>query len=272
MQVFICYSRADQDFAHQLVEDLTEYEVSVWMDVRSIPHGANWDMEVQKGLDASDILLVLLSPSSAASQNVADEWSYFIEKNKPILPLMIEPCEVPFRISRRQRVDFTKGYKEGFEELLQALGNPTPLDPEMTQKIRTNPKAVKTAPAAPATKPAEVRPATDSAAIKTLPVIWATSYHWFNGMGPDARQGDVMISPREMKLVPHASPITSIPMQSIVSAKVQRSVDHHLKITYYGQDGSFQSLVMMGAPKDRRKEIGEEVLNLLKFFSRRSLS
>src|SRR3954464_15644557 len=107
MQVFICYSRGDQDFARQLVEDLAQYDLEVWMDIHSIPHGSNWDAEVQKGLDSSDMLLVLLSPSSVASQNVADEWSYFIEKNKPIVPLMIEPCEVPFRISRRQCVDFT---------------------------------------------------------------------------------------------------------------------------------------------------------------------
>src|SRR5512140_1413649 len=107
MQVFICYARVDKEFAAHLVEDLSDYEIKLWMDVRSIPHGAAGDTEVQKGLDSSDEMLVLLSPAAAASQNVADEWSYFIDKNKPIVPLLVAPCEVPFRLSRRQRVDFT---------------------------------------------------------------------------------------------------------------------------------------------------------------------
>src|SRR5512147_2448147 len=124
MQVFICYARADKEFAAHLVEDLADYEIKLWMDVRSIPHGANWDLEVQKGLDSSDMMLVLLSPPAVASQNVADEWSYFIEKGKPIVPLLIAPCDVPFRLSRRQHVDFTGDYALGFQQLLTSIGSP----------------------------------------------------------------------------------------------------------------------------------------------------
>lgn len=111
MQIFISYARADSAFARRLVEDLSEYDLALWLDVINIPKGANWDIEVQKGLDSSDLMLVLLSPDSVNSQNVADEWSYFIEKNKPVLPLLIAPTEVPFRLSRRQRIDFTADYE-----------------------------------------------------------------------------------------------------------------------------------------------------------------
>lgn len=283
MQVFICYSRADKQFAMQLVDDLAEYEIEVWMDVRSIPTGSNWDLEVQKGLDHSDAMLVLLSPDSSASQNVADEWSYFIERNKPIVPIMVAPCEVPFRLSRRQRVDFTVDYKVGFQQLVRALGSPALRDPDSTQRVRavtqSQPAA---APVAKVATPAPVKQAqkpvmqaphvAPEVGIKTYPAIWAESYHWFNGMGSHATQGDVMISPREIQLVPHARPIQTIPLRSLVSASIQRSVDQHLKLTYYGQDGSFQSLVLMGAPKENRKEITLEVLNLLKLLTGRSLT
>jgi len=285
MQVFICYSRADKQFAAQLVDDLAEYEVEVWMDIRSIPSGSNWDLEVQKGLDNSDVMLVLLSPSSAASQNVADEWSYFIERDKPIIPIMIAPCEVPFRLSRRQRVDFTTDYKRGFQQLLLALGSPAQRDPESTKQIRAIPMrdphpASASKGAAPAgTLPRTAQrpvmqapPVAPEVGIKTYPVIWSDNYHWFNGMGTHATQGDVMISPREVQLVPRAKPIITIPIRSLVSASIQRSVDQHLKLTYYGHDGSFQSLVLMGAPKDHRKEITVEVLNLLKLLTGRSLT
>src|SRR5258708_8050446 len=149
MQVFICYCRSDKQFAAQLAEDLSEYELTVWMDVRSIPTGENWDAEVQKGLDHSDVLLVLLSPAASASQNVADEWSYFIEHNKAIIPLLIVPGEVPFRLSRRQRVDFTGDYRAGLQQLIKALGSPPLRDPDSTPRMH---------------------PATTNATAKTPPV------------------------------------------------------------------------------------------------------
>jgi hypothetical protein len=286
MQVFICYSRADKQFANQLVEDLAAYDLTVWMDVHSIPSGSNWDMEVQKGLEHSDILLVLLSPESAASQNVADEWSYFIEHDKPIIPLLIKPTEVPFRLSRRQRVDFTPGYESGFRDLIKALGSPAVLDPDSTQKIRPPVWIDKSVPA-PASGKVSAKgsarpggyssvpgapPVGPEVGVKTFPVIWSDSYNWYGGMGKNAEQGDVMISRRELQLVPRARPIITIPMHSLVSASIERSIDQHLKLVYYGPDGSFQSLVLMGAPKDRRKEITAEVLNLLKLLTGRSLN
>ena len=299
MQVFICYSRTDKEFAAHLVEDLSDYDVKVWMDVRSIPHGANWDMEVQKGLDGSDMMLVLLSPASSASQNVADEWSYFIDKNKPIVPLLLIPCEVPFRLSRRQRVDFTVDYKHGFQQLIRAIGSPDLVDPDSTTKIRPvtwnsgsqQPAPAESKPATaqsskPIMRPPVAAPASEpvekpihqtnptiapEVGVKMLSVVWAESYHWFRGLEPEVVQGDAMVNKRELKLIPHAKPIVTIPLRSLVSAKIERSVDNHLKLTYYGPDGAFRSLVLMGAPKDRRKAITVEVLNLLKLLTGRSL-
>ncbi len=53
---------------------------------------------------------------------------------------------------------------------------------------------------------------------------------------------------------------------------MQRSVDRHLKLTYYGKDGSFQSLVLMGAEKETRRQTSEEILNLLKLITGRALT
>ena len=290
MQVFISYSRENLAFAEQLVEDLLDYDLAVWMDVRSIPHGANWDNEVQKGLDSSDLMVVLLSPASVASQNVADEWSYFLEKDKPILPLMIAPCDVPFRLSRRQRVDFTRDYRTAFQELIRAIGSPRLLDPDSTQRIRapqptTPPRSApqRAAPANPTPAPATPAAAPTYGALPTpapavapeigvrmLPMLWAESYHWFEGMR-NPTEGDVMINNREIALIPYAEPIVTIPFSGLISVKLQRSVDQYLKMTYYGPGGVFKSLVLMGGPKERRNQINQEVLNLLKLLTGRSL-
>lgn len=269
MQIFISYSRADKDFAARLVNDLAAYDVRVWLDVRSIPHGANWDIEVQKGLDDSDLMLVLLSPDSVASQNVADEWSYFIDQDKPIIPLMIRPCQVPFRLMRRQRVDFTGDYNTAFEMMLVAMGSPAKADPARSEAAAGRPQALPLKPGKPAegtpraqeARPA--RPATREVPIQTMPVMWGKRYHWFNGM-TDATEGELLINARELLLMPRINPATSIPLQSITSVRLARGLDPYLTLTYYGSNGSLQSLLLMGAPARRRKQISNEIAAALK--------
>lgn len=280
MQIFISYSRADKDFAAQLLEDLSDYDVKIWMDVRNIPHGANWDLEVQKGLDSSDMLLLLLSPTAVQSQNVTDEWSYFIAKNKPILPLLIQPCDVPFRLMRRQQVDFTTDYFRGLQELINALGAPRLIDPESTQKVR-NPLSPTTP--LPQTgrlveKPQtgmliekSVPQAAPRVEVKTFPVFWATSYHWFGGMTGNLTAGELRLNGQEMLLVPSDQPLISIPLKNLLTAHLQRSIDQYVALTYTTPSGNQQSLVLMGAPKNRRQVINADLISTLKRHTGRSL-
>ncbi|MFQ3534505.1 MAG: toll/interleukin-1 receptor domain-containing protein [Aggregatilineales bacterium] len=273
MQIFISYARADSAFAWRLVEDLSEYDLALWLDVRNIPKGANWDNEVQKGLDASDLMLVLLSPDSVNSQNVADEWSYFIEKNKPVLPLLIAPTEVPFRLSRRQRIDFTGDYEVGFRELLRAIGSPPRLDPDSTERLKTKPlpRSERSESAAQRERPAFRSAAqTTELSIHCLPVIWAERYHWWNGMR-GGTLGEILINSREVLLVPPRAPLISISLGNLITLKAQRALDPHLQMTFYGAQGQFQSLVLMGATRARRRAINQAIINLLKWLTKRSL-
>lgn len=300
MQIFISYSRVDKDFALALVDRLNEYMVTVWIDLRNIPHGANWDMEVQKGLEASDVLLVLLSPDSAVSENVADEWSFFISKDKPVLPLMVRPCEVPFRLSRRQRVDFTGNFETAFTQLIRALGNPQLLDPDETAKVRAVQPPSPAVSAPPPPRPASLPPSSvppagqpsapaanaapaaadknkkggratiTEVALTKYPVLWGTRYHWFNGM-VGSSDGDLMINNREIMLVPRRTPIQVIPFNSIISATVERAIDPHLKIRYTSSDGRTVALRVMGIPPRRRKAIAEEIAKTLKAQTGRGL-
>lgn len=286
MQVFISYARADGlPYAKRLVDDLSEYDLDLWLDIRSIPKGANWDYEVQKGLDSSDVMLVLLTPNAVNSQNVADEWSYFIEKDKPIVPLMVLPCEVPFRLSRRQRIDFTIDHDQGLRELLRAIGSPAKLDPEATARLQIPPAerpVVRSgnAPSGPATaqQPGQPRrlatpPATNANAdvvARVLPVIWGKRYHWLNGMRP-AMVGQAVINHRELALVPANAPLLIIPLRNVSNIRQVGGLDPHIKIDFYSAEGNFDSLVLMGAPRTRRKQINHEIINMLSLLKGRSL-
>jgi hypothetical protein len=287
MQVFISYARVDKEFAEHLYHALADFELNVWMDQFKIGTGSKWDQEVQKALEESDTMLLLLSPASIKSDNVTDEWSFFIDKNRTIVPLLIETCDVPFRLRRRQWIDFTLDYKLAFQQMIRALGSPPLVDPESTQQLqpaKKPPSAVSMAATAPGlpTAPPDARPrlpqtgtlgrtVAPEVGVRMFPVVWNDAYHWLTGMGRGASDGDLMISQREVKFIPHARPIITIPMSSLVSVAVQRSIDPYLKLTYYNREGKFQSIVVMAASREKRAAENTEILNLLKLVSGRSL-
>ena len=286
MQIFISYSRVDKDFAIQLVDRLSDFDVSLWLDLRNIPHGANWDMEVQKGLETSDSMLVLLSPDSSSSENVADEWSYFITKDKPIIPLLVRPCEVPFRLMRRQRVDFTGEFKPAFAQLIRALGNPPLRDPDETSKMTpinlgpspmVSPVSGRTAePSSAYTSHTSAPPASRASAqppvkrqtqldvtLYRFPVVWGGSYHWFNGL-QGSMEGELLINARELMLVPRRDPLQTIPLRSVVSAKLERGSDAYLKLNFNGVDGRSHTVLIMAQPARNRQALAADMVAKLK--------
>jgi hypothetical protein len=133
-QIFVSYSHKNTDFAKQLTKDLEREGYDIWLDSTDIQTGSRWDDEIVKGLNASEVFMILLSETSAASQNVRDEIGYAVDHNMHIVPLLIEPCEVPFRLRRVQYVDFTTiRYKEGFKAVLEILRAALP-DAELQPK------------------------------------------------------------------------------------------------------------------------------------------
>jgi hypothetical protein len=118
---FVSYSRTDSEFAMRLAADLKSEDVKVWLDQLDIPAGVRWDGEIENALDACKQVLVILSASSVASQNVLDEINFALDEGKSIIPLLKEDCRVPFRIRRLQHVDFRADYGLGLKSLLTAL-------------------------------------------------------------------------------------------------------------------------------------------------------
>jgi len=127
LQIFISYSRVNQQFAIRLACELKSAGFCVWMDQFDIPTGARWDEEIEKALRECQIFLFIMTPASITSQNAKDEVGYAIDHGKRVLPVLLEDCEVPLRLRRLQYVDFTrKSFNEGIEsatELLSKLVN-----------------------------------------------------------------------------------------------------------------------------------------------------
>ena len=118
---FISYSRKDLNFVLKLARDLKAAGVKIWLDKIDIKPGDRWDNSIQTALEECGSLLVVYSPSSVSSENVIDEVSYALGKNRPVIPVMHERCDVPFRYRRLQYIDFTENYSQALPTLVAQL-------------------------------------------------------------------------------------------------------------------------------------------------------
>lgn len=137
MSIFISYSRADSEFVDLLQRLLVSKGYSTWIDRRNIGAGSRWDQAIEQAIQAQSHLIVVLTPESAASENVADEWSYAIEEGKTIIPIFYRACSVPMRLRRLQGIDFEKQvFADAFRALTATLGEPDnrPSDPVQLAK------------------------------------------------------------------------------------------------------------------------------------------
>jgi len=127
---FLSYSRSDEDFALRLARDLQARGVDMWVDRFSIRPSEHWDRAIERAIRSCRNVIAVLSPRSVASENVADEISLAIDAGKPIIPVVIEPCDLPLRLTRRHLIDATGSYdlalKQCFDEVDCGNGPVTP--------------------------------------------------------------------------------------------------------------------------------------------------
>lgn len=96
-RIFTSYPRQNQEFVRKLIADLhaslTTSSVRLWLDQVDIPIGQKWDRAVEEALETCDAMLLVLSSASNDSENVRDEWMYYKENEKPIIPVLYEKCK-----------------------------------------------------------------------------------------------------------------------------------------------------------------------------------
>jgi hypothetical protein len=118
---FLSYSRSDEKFALRLAKDLRAAGVAIWVDQLDIRPSEHWDRAIERAVTSCRGLVVILSPRSVASDNVADEISYAIDSGKSVLPVKIEACTLPLRLTRKQVVDAIGNYERALQQCLDEL-------------------------------------------------------------------------------------------------------------------------------------------------------
>lgn len=116
LKVFISYAREDSEKALHYYDLLSREGVSPWIDVKHLLPGQSWEPEISRALGEANVVVLLLSPRSVNKrgfvQREANEAIDRLRYKQPtdiyVIPLLLEPCEVPTQIAQRlQYVDLT---------------------------------------------------------------------------------------------------------------------------------------------------------------------
>lgn len=87
-EVFISYAREDAPFVRQLYNELQSYNRSIWVDWEDIPLTADWWAAVQRGIEAADAFVFVITPASAESEACFREIEHARLHKKRIVPIL----------------------------------------------------------------------------------------------------------------------------------------------------------------------------------------
>ena len=123
--IFMSYSRRETGFVDDLTHRLEKAGFNVWLDYRRLIPGTPWAGQIDKGLREAEVVLLVVSKDSIASQFVELEWRHVLgDKNKRIILAIFEAVKLPPELKNYEWVDFRGSYKAGLKELISQLNSP----------------------------------------------------------------------------------------------------------------------------------------------------
>jgi adenylate cyclase len=113
-EVFVSYARSDKERVLELAGKLRAAGVSVWLDTSGIDAATLWGEQIVNALESAKVLLLMVTGSAVESKNVAREVMLVSERNGHILPVHLEPTQIPpslkYQLAGIQHVEcFSRG-------------------------------------------------------------------------------------------------------------------------------------------------------------------
>src|SRR6266508_1162586 len=124
--IFISYSRRDQEFVSRLASDLNAHVAFVWFDRSTIQPGQKWHEEIMEGIHDCKAFILVLSPDAMESRYVREEVHQALELHKTIFPIIYRSAkwtdEFAVLIKDIQTIDLRSGsYTDNFHKLVDGL-------------------------------------------------------------------------------------------------------------------------------------------------------
>ena len=124
--VFISYSRKDQDFVRHLHEALAEHDRETWVDWEGIPPTAEWMKEIYAAIDKANTFVFVISPDSILSDVCKQEIEYAAKQQKRFIPLVwrqVETSAIPDDLRKLNWIFFRESddFNSAFQSLISAI-------------------------------------------------------------------------------------------------------------------------------------------------------
>jgi len=131
LKVFLCHSSNDKPAVRDLYQKLrAESWIQPWLDEEELYPGQDWETEIEKAVESSDVVLVCLSNGSINKRGFVQKELRFAldvalempEETIFIVPLRLEECTPPRSLRDWQYADYFEGYREqALQRLLISL-------------------------------------------------------------------------------------------------------------------------------------------------------
>lgn len=125
-QIFTSYSRRDTEVVDSIVAKLTQAGMSVWIDREAIKAGNTWRVQIVQAIDTCHAFVLMLSPNSAASDNVRKEIDLSQDSGRTIFAVMLEPTRLPaeirYQLAGLQFIDVKMlGFDKAVAQLIETV-------------------------------------------------------------------------------------------------------------------------------------------------------
>ena len=117
--IFLSYSRDDQETARRFAEGFERAGLGVWWDV-TLRSGEAYDQVTEKALEEARAVVVLWSKKSVNSRWVRAEATQ-ADRNSSLVPVMIEPCKRPIMFELTHTADLSSWSGDPDDKAWQAL-------------------------------------------------------------------------------------------------------------------------------------------------------
>jgi hypothetical protein len=102
--IFFSHSSEDKDFVIACCAELERRGYATWVSSRDIRPGDDWDRAIEVALEKAAYVVVLCTSHSVKSSYVRTEVDNAIHTSKAVIPILVEPVELPLRWRLKQWV------------------------------------------------------------------------------------------------------------------------------------------------------------------------
>lgn len=115
LHVFLCHASQDKPIVRGLYQKLAaEPWIDPWLDEEKLLPGQDWNLEIEKAVEASDAVIVCVSSTSVAKEGyvqkelrkVLDIALEKLEEEIFVLPVRLDDCGFPRQLRDRQFLDY----------------------------------------------------------------------------------------------------------------------------------------------------------------------